>query len=142
MAYIVRKIRFKREGDISWNEGDVIKVGKPHEADQNVVDIVLPNDDVVKVDMTKTNFQWEYSKYQCHLREKSFDMKKGLKMHIKRSYPEDEKECFEDNVNFVGNKFEYFCNICDYELDNIISLTLHKHNHHTQLLTSCLKKSI
>ena len=135
LPYIQRKIKFKDANNLTWTEGEVVRVEKANKVDNMVVEVLLDNDDIQKVDMAKINFDWEYIKFSCHLCEKSFNMKKGLKLHLKKSHQNEEENDDADKDESIA------CEICGISEPSEDAMSNHIFNAHNKSLKSCIRSS-
>ena len=49
-------IKFKYVGDVNWTEGEVVSVEKAKRLNNTECEVLLLNDDLMKVDIAKTQF--------------------------------------------------------------------------------------
>ena len=85
------------ENEILWKEGEVVRVDKENRPNNMKCDVLLEDDNIITVDMSKTNFNWEYTKFECEICGKKFDGKRGLKFHNKK-YHEKEMNLMMEKV--------------------------------------------
>ena len=135
---IQRRIKFRKENESNWLEGKVIKVHKTKATKSHECEILLPNDDIVCIDFSTNNYNWEYTEYECPLCPKSFKLHKGLNLHLSKAHnPSNDSNTVlygEETVNEIMH-----CDLCDVKVFNKEELSSHKYNAHEKVLKSCIK---
>ena len=135
MPAVLRKIKFKGENDHSWTEGEVVGIGSSKGLLHDECEILLPNDDILKLNLAEINYDWEYCKFECTKCDKTFDNKKGLSIHDKRTHPESDVFYGKEN-----KKLLHTCSVCGKEELDSIKLVLHKYKTHESNVKSCMKR--
>ena len=111
-------------------------------------EVLLDDDDIIKIDMTTMNVEWEYSKFECKDCSKSFALRKGLKTHYAKSHSTNESivdNVFEEDEIFYGekenevSKHMHTCKKCGFRHSDLLKISLHIFNAHEKALQSCLK---